>query len=196
MTITAASNQSPFNRRSLDPALASTDPRAPLGLKLRGSWCGAPVSAMMPYALSGHADSPRLAGPERLGAGVLLPIHRRTVPPPRSSAWTCRSLILRRGEESPLPEPAGQACEGSRHPPEPGNRFGHLRLRGVLLDGLLAADPDVAPPAERVYAPLRDIVARANDDGGAPIDLAAIADVSAPAVAGKLADVLDRISVH
>ncbi len=53
------------------------------------------------------------------------------------------------------------------------------------------ADPGVAPSADAVYQPLRDLVADPTYDATA-IDLGAIDDVSARSVAHRLADVLDR----
>jgi glycosyl transferase family 4 len=57
------------------------------------------------------------------------------------------------------------------------------------------ADPGVAPSAEAVYAPLRDLVSRPTYDAAA-VDLTAIEDVSARFLARTLAGVLDRISVN
>jgi glycosyltransferase involved in cell wall biosynthesis len=55
------------------------------------------------------------------------------------------------------------------------------------------ADPDVAPAAEAVYAPLRALVDRPAYDADA-VDLAAVEDVSARSLARDLAAVMDRIS--
>jgi hypothetical protein len=55
------------------------------------------------------------------------------------------------------------------------------------------ADPGVAPSAEAVYGPLRDLVSRPRYDA-ATVDLTAVEDVSARNLAGKLAGVLDRIN--
>ena len=55
------------------------------------------------------------------------------------------------------------------------------------------ADPAVAPPVEAVYRALRDLIAEPVYDAAA-IDLSAVADVSARAVAHQLAEVMDLIS--